>query len=251
MSTSAPAAANPDQVPPLSQAERVIDTFVAPTKTFVDIRRSASWWVPWLLTAIFGLALVYVIDSKVGMDKVAENQIQLSPKQAAKIEQLPPEQREKQMDLSAKITRDIAYAIPVTSLIVMAIIAAVLMATFTFGLGATLTFPQCLAISMYAWLPGIIKSLLVILTIFIGGGENFTFQNQLASNLGFLFDPNRSHFLYSVASSIDLFNIWILVLTGIGYSCVTRLKTSTCMGVVFGWWAVVTLGGSAIGSLFA
>ncbi len=251
MSTTASAVTNPDQVPPLSQAERVIDTFIAPSKTFTDIRRSASWLVPWLLTAIFGLALVYVIDSKIGMDKVAENQVQLSPKQAAKLEQLPPDQREKQMDLSAKITRNIAYAIPVTSLIVVVIMAAVLMATFKFGMGAAVTFGQCIAISMYAWLPGIIKSLLVMLTIFIGGGENFTFQNQLASNLGFLFDPTNSHFLYSVASSIDLFSIWILALTGLGYACVTRLKTSTCMAVVFGWWAVVTLGGSAIGSLFA
>jgi len=41
------------------------------------------------------------------------------------------------------------------------------------------------------------------------------------------------------------------VLTGIGYSCVTRVKRGTCMAAVFGWWAVVTLGGAAIGSLFA
>ncbi len=33
----------------LSQVERVIDTFVAPSKTFHDILRDASWWLPWLL----------------------------------------------------------------------------------------------------------------------------------------------------------------------------------------------------------
>ncbi len=129
--------------------------------------------------------------------------------------------------------------------------AAVLLATFKFGLGAELKFSQAYAISMYAWLPGCIKALLVILTVMISGGENFTFQNQLASNLGAFLDPKSSHFLYSVASSIDVFSIWILVLTGIGYQCVTRLKRGTCMAVVFGWWAVVTLGGAAIGSLFA
>jgi hypothetical protein len=251
MSTPASSAAFPDQVPALSQTERVIDSFVAPSKTFTDIRRNSSWWLPWLLSAIFGLALVYVIDHKIGMDKVTENQIQLSPKQAAKLEQLPPDQREKQLDISTKITRMVAYGSPILSLVIVGIMAAVLLATFKFGLGADLTFWQAFAISMYAWLPGIIKALLVMLTIFIGGGENFTFQNQLASNLGFLFDPGSSPFLYSVATSIDAFNIWILVLTGIGYSCVTRLKRGTCMGVVFGWWAVVTLVSSGIGSLFS
>jgi hypothetical protein len=182
---------------------------------------------------------------------VTENQLQLSPKQAAKVEALPPDQREKQMELSAKITSTIAYGFPIFKLVIIAVMAAVLLATFKFGFGGDLKFSQAFAISMYAWLPECVKALLIILTVSLSGGESFTFQNPLASNLGALLDPNSSHFLYSVASSIDVFNIWILVLTGIGYSCVTKLKRGTCMGVVFGWWAVVTLGGAAFGSLFA
>ena len=250
MSTPAPVAPFPSETPALSQVERVIDTFVAPSKTFTDIRRSATWWVPWLIGAIVGLALVYTIDKKVGMDKVVENQIQLSPKAAARIDQLPPDQRDAQIETQAKVTRDFSYGFSLIGLAILAIVAAVLMATFKFGLGAELTFGQAFAISNYAWLPGVIKALLVILTVSISGGENFTFQNQLASNLGAFLDPRGSHFLYAVASSIDVFSIWILVLTGIGYQCVTRLKRGTCMGVVFGWWAVYTLVTAAIGSLF-
>jgi hypothetical protein len=250
MSTPATSAGAPTEFPPLSEAERVVDTFVAPTKIFTDIRRNASWWVPWLLISIFGLAMVYVVDKKVGFDRAAENQVQLSPKATARLEQLTPEQRAQQMELSAKLTGRIAYASPVLTIVIAAVFAGVLLATFNFGLGAELKFSQCLAISMYAFLPGIIKAVLVIVSILIGGGENFSFQNQLASNLGFLFDPNSSHFLHSIASSIDLFNMWTLVLTGIGYSCLTRVKRGTCMGVVFGWWAVVTLVGAAVGSLF-
>jgi len=245
----APAGA-PAEATALSQIERVIDTFVAPTKTFTDIRRSAAWWLPWLLSAIAGLAMVSMIDKKVGMEKVAENQVAMSPKASARLEQLPPDQRANQMELSAKITRVVAYIYPLLSLVIVAVMAAVLLGTFKLGLGADVTFWQCYAISMYAFLPGIIKALLVMLTVQISGGENFTFQSQLASNLGALFDPNSAHFLWSVASSIDVFNLWILVLTGIGYSCVTRIKRGACMAVVFGWWAVVTLGGAAIGSLF-
>ena len=245
---SGPAIA-PAEVEALSETERVIDTFVAPAKTFNDIRRSTSWWLPWLIMAVAGLAMVYTVDRKVGMERVAENQIQLSPKQSARLDQLPPDKRAEQIEATAKITRYIAYASPATSLIAVAVIAAVVLGTFNFGFGANLNFWQCFAISMYAFLPGVVKALLVILTILIGGGENFSFQNQLASNLGGLVDPS-SHFLWSVASSIDFFSIWILVLTGIGYSCLTRVKRGTCMGVVFGWWAVVTLVAAGIGSLF-
>ena len=37
---------------PLSQVERVVDTFVAPTATFTDILRSTSWWLPFLLLVL-------------------------------------------------------------------------------------------------------------------------------------------------------------------------------------------------------
>ena len=57
MSSVSPAV--PVEQPPLSQVERVVDTFIAPRKTFTDIRRSTSWWVPWVLISIVGLALVF------------------------------------------------------------------------------------------------------------------------------------------------------------------------------------------------
>ena len=38
-----------EEVTGLSQVERVVDTFVAPSKTFADILRSTSWWLPFLI----------------------------------------------------------------------------------------------------------------------------------------------------------------------------------------------------------
>jgi len=174
----------------------------------------------------------------------------LSPKQAEKLDQLPPDQRAAQMQTIVKFNRVVAYIYPVVLLVVAAIIAAVLLGTFNFGFGAELTFNQCLAVTMYSWLPGILKALIAILAVSIGGAEGFTFQNPVASNLGALVDPS-SRFLYSVATSLDVFTIWVLVLAGIGYSCLTKVKRGTCMAVVFGWWLVVVLGGAGIAAIFA
>ncbi len=240
----------PLEQPPLSQVERVVDTFVAPSKTFSDIRRNASWWVPWILIAIASLAMVAVVDKKLGMEKVVENQLALSAKQAEKLDQLSPDQRAAQIQIIVKVNRAFAYAYPVIAVIIVAIIAAVLLGTFNFGFGAHLSFNQCMAISMYASLPGIIKALIAILAISVGGGGGLTFQSPVASNLGGLVDPS-SHFLYSIATSLDVFTIWILVLSGLGYACVAKLKTGTCMAVVFGWWAVVVLVGAGFAALFS
>jgi len=248
MVSAAPVA--PIEAKPLSEMERVVDTFIAPSKTFSDLRRSANWFVPWLLLAIASVALVVVVDQKLGMVKVVENQLAMQPRQAAQLEKLSPEQRASQMQTVIRFNRVIAYAYPVVIVIVLAIIAAVLLGSFNFGFGAELTFSQCLAVCMYASLPGILKVLIAILAIAVGGGEAFTFQNPVASNLSGLVDPS-SHFLYSIATSIDVFTIWTLVLTGIGISCLTKLKRGTCLGVVFGWWAILVLGGAALAAAFA
>lgn len=245
------ASAIPVDEKPLTETERVVDTFIAPTKTFTDIRRNARWIVPWILMSIVGLALVFVVDKKLTMETAYENQLRLSPKQMDKIDSLPADQKAKAMQLGANITRYFGYGSPILTLVFVGIMASVLMATFNFGFGAEVSFMQAMAISMYAFLPTIIRALIAMTLVGVGAAEGFTFQNQVASNLGGLVDPTSSHFLYSVLSAIDIFNIWVLILTGIGYSCVTRVKRGTCMAVVFGWWVVVTLVGAGIGALFA
>ena len=203
-----------------------------------------------MLGAIVGVGMVATVDKKVGMEKVSENRLALTPKQAAKLDQLPPDQRANQMEMAAKVTRYFAYGFPIFHLALVAIIAGVLLGTFNFGFGAELKFAQCYAVSMYAFLPVIIKALLASVIVLATGGEGFTFENPIASNLGTFVDPSAP-FLYSVASSIDVFTIWILVLTAIGYSCLTKVKRSTCYGVVFSWWVVNTLLWAGIAAAFS
>jgi hypothetical protein len=240
----------PLEPPALSEGERVIDTFVAPSKTFTDIRRSASWWVPFVLLSVVSIAMVFVVDKKLGMEKVVENQMALSPKQSEKLDALSPTDRASQIQTLVKVNRVVGYVYPVILVIIIAIMAGVLLGTFNFGFGARLTFNQCMAISMYASLTGIIKALIAILAISVGGGEGFTFQNPIASNLAALVDP-KSHFLYSIATSLDVFTIWAIILTGLGYACVTKVKRGTCMAVVFGWWAIVVLAGAGFSAAFS
>ena len=75
----------PEAAPPLSQGQRIINTFIAPSKTFADLRRDASWWLAFVLMSLVSLLFVYVVDQKIGFRKVAENQLQMSPKGAARM----------------------------------------------------------------------------------------------------------------------------------------------------------------------
>jgi len=54
-----------------------------------------------------------------------------------------------------------------------------------------------------------------------------------------------------VATAVDIFMIWTLVLTAIGFTCVSKVKSGTAYAIVFGWWAVLTLAGAALGAAFS
>src|SRR5271157_4570566 len=129
----AAAAVVPPQEPgPLSEGQRIVDTFFAPSKTFTDLRRNASWWAPFLIIAMVSLLFVYVVDQKVGFPKVVENLIQAQPKQAERIDNLPADQRQKVMRQQVVVTKIISYTFPIIALLVYAVFAAVLFATLKF-----------------------------------------------------------------------------------------------------------------------
>jgi hypothetical protein len=52
-------------------------------------------------------------------------------------------------------------------------------------------------------------------------------------------------------SSLDIFLVWTLILTAIGFTCVSKVKRGISFAIVFGWWILFTLIGAAIGAAFA
>src|SRR5882762_5062232 len=210
----------PAQAAPLSEAARIVNTFIAPSKTFTDLRRSAAWWAPFLLMVIVSIVFVSIAGQKV--------------------------------NIREKFTKGIAYAFPVLQLIGLLIIAAILFGTFKLVGGADASFKVSLAIVVYASLPGLIKVLLAIASLLAGASaDSFTFQNPIGSNIGYYLNPADSPFLYSLGSSFDVFMLWTLALTAIGFTCVSKVKKGTAFAIVFGWWLLVVLIGAGAAAAFS
>jgi hypothetical protein len=237
---------------PLSEGQRVAYTFFAPSKVFTDLRRSASWWAPFLISALTSMMFVYVVDQRVGFRKVVENQIRIQPKQADRLERLPADQRETAMRQQTGFWRVFSYAGFLVGLIFYTVIASVFFATFKFAVSADIRFKTMFALVVYAWLPAVFVSLLAIISLLAGvSSDGFMIQNPAATNLGAFVDPTSSPVLYALLSSIDLFTIWTLILMAIGVTCVSKVKRSTAFAVVLGWygfWVLIKLGLAAASS---
>jgi hypothetical protein len=235
----------PPESEALSPVDRVISVFFSPSKLFADLRRDPSWWVAWVLISVFVLLFMFAIQKQVGFDQVTKNEIAANTKNAERFEKLTPEQRDQQLVIAEKFTKYFSYGSPITILIIAALVAAVLLGTFNFGMGTDISFGVALAIVLWAWVPGILKSLLAAISLFAGADpEGFNIRNPAATNLGFFVSRTDYPVLHSIASSIDIFAIWSLILMGIGFAAVSKVKRSTAISVLAGWYILITLIGA-------
>jgi hypothetical protein len=238
--------------PGLTQTQRVIYTFTSPSKTFNDIKRSTSWWLPFLLTILCIYLLFAAITVKVTWPQVAENNIKMNQKQADQMDKLPPEQRASQLKIAAYFTEGVYAGSPILALIGQAIVAGVLLATINFGFGGKAKFWEVFAVGWYAGLPGIIKLILGTVALFVGmEPETFKLNNFDGTNVGYYLNQQETpKALYALATSIDALTIWSLALTAIGLSIVAGTKRSAGYIAVFGWWILVILVGAGIAAAF-
>jgi hypothetical protein len=224
----------------LSQVERVVDTFIAPTKTFTDILRSTTWWLPFLLGSIVSYGLMAGIAQKVGWSQLTDNQIQSSPASQAQLASATPEQGIK---IRSMMTASFKYgfaAAPVINLLYLLVISVVFWPTLNFVFAGKATFGQVFSVMTYAFLPEAIKALIATGVLYIGtSAENFTADNMLGTSPGYYISNPGA--LKVFLTSLDIFTIWAMVLMALGLAIVGKTKKSSAFITVFGWWILIVL----------
>lgn len=232
--------------PGLSEPQRLVNVFIAPRKTFTDLQRNSSWWVPWLISAVFTLIFSIVAVQKIDMGRFVQEQIDRSPRAQKRLENLTPSQRAQGMAIQATITKFSFYAAPVIALVVGLIVAAVLMAVYNFILGAEVPFPRAMAVVFYAGLPAILGTILLIISFLASSDPNTIdiTRNPMPTNAGFFLDPDGNAVLYGLASAVDIFKIWWVALLGLGFSAASSNKkpnTATSITTAFVCYGIVVL----------
>jgi hypothetical protein len=227
---------------PLSEGQRIVDTFVAPSKTFTDLLRSSSWWGPLVIMIVVSIAFSFTVQTKVGWERVAENNIHQNPKQEERLAQTPPDQLATAKAIAAKVTAIIAYCFPVLILIFTAITVLLVWATVNFGFAGTAKFGQVFAVYMYAGLVFNLKFLLAVIALFAGvAPDSFLMNNPVGTNIGYYLSSDLPHMLVTYAMHLDVFEIWSVILSVLGVAIVAKVSRGKAAAAVVGWWLVLVL----------
>jgi len=234
----------------MGEFSRIVGVFFEPKNTFADIAQRPSWLIPMILVILSAIGGTVAISQRIGWERILRQQNEAS----ARVQQMTPEQREQATALQMKLAPAIAYGGSVVGVPIYCVIVAAVLLGITAIMSAGLRFKQVFAVVAWGGLPRVIAAILTIVVVFLKNPDDFNIRNPLAFNVGAFMDPNSgSKFVYSLASSLDLFSIWTILLlaTGLKAAAGKKLTFTGALVAVVTPWALMVLCTSALAGAFS
>jgi hypothetical protein len=202
----------------------VIGVFTSPRETFQDIGQRPGWIVPMLIVLLVSLTANVLIGQRVGWERIVRQSIEKS----SSTQNLSAEQVQQAVDRGTKFASYGSFgAILIGVPLVTALMAAVLMGSVSL-FGGKSTFKQAFSVCAHAGLVGVIGALFMIIVLYAKPPDEFDVQRPTAFNVGAFLNPETTgKALMSIATSIDAFTIWTIVLLAIGFSAISGKKSFT------------------------
>ncbi len=243
--------------PAMGLGARLVGVLFSPGATFADIaRRPKGWWLPLILLIGVSLAGTLLIAPKLDVDGAVQQTM-------AQLEKRNPNMTDEQRERTAGVirgqmefmTRRAGRWIAPFVVVIPFFFVPLLWHGMSAMWGKAGSYKAVLTAYGHIQIVQVVKGVLVLIV----GSTKQTIDIQrvnhlLKSSLGAFLDPETaSKPLLALASNIDVFELWAVVLGCIALPRVTRLTPKGAAAVVIGiWllWVLIQTGGAALGAMF-
>jgi hypothetical protein len=240
MESSQFSSALPTEEPEMSAAGKLFGAIFSPGEAFAAIARKPDFFTPLATLIAASVALNETMLAKIGPNQLMRNIIESS----GRAKNMTPDQLDQAVAQGARIFAIFGrlsefLAVPIILLIVAG--AALLIVNTIFG--GEITFRTAFSIAAYADMPAVLACIIGFAMIFFGDPTHFNPQSFLPTSPAFFMDPRQtSKPLFALASSLDIFTFWFMILLGLGLSAATRkkVKPAPIFLAFLGCWAVLT-----------
>jgi hypothetical protein len=232
----------------MSEMGRLVGVIWEPKPVFEDLAERPRFWVPLILLTVLSVAFLLVFGQRVGFESTIRRQLESN----SRLQQMPAEQRAALIEQSAGWASKTAYAGGAVGVAVSTLLVAViLLGSFNLLGGAKLRFRQAFSITCYSFIPSAISTVGTFIVMLLKDPADFDLKNPLPVHLGAFLDPQTTaKWLYSLASSFNVFTIWMMLLMALGFSVAAKKMTfGKALTLVALPWAVVVLIGAAIAGI--
>ena len=213
--------------------QRITGTFLSPRAVFEDAVSRTSWLPLLVLMCIISLGFSLLTISKVQEFFQINMQTQMQTVPGSP-------------DLTAMMLNTMTITSVVgaaLSPIIFCLLAAVLLKLCNAFVGEKTPYRQFFAVSVYAYLPMLIASVLTSIIISLTPAANFA---EVSTGLYLFFPPGSTGFAASLARKIDPFYLWSIFLLALGGAVLSQAKVKSYAIFMFSIWALFALGSSIL-----
>jgi hypothetical protein len=220
--------------------QNLVDMYFSPREAFTRILPAPRILVPLVAYVLIVLGFTGVWMSKMDPHEFMKTQIEESPR----ADQMSAEQKAQIIETQAKFMGVAGWVIgPVFIALMLVVISAVLMFVYRFFYAGEVSFKQSLAVVIWTFLAVSIVSVPVTLAVLaLKGDWNIDPNQAVMANLGLLLDKSTAAKpLWALATSIDVFVLWMVFLMAVGFGVACRKSTSSAIWGVGTAWALIVL----------
>jgi len=241
---------------PQNLFSRLIGVWFSPGETFAEIGRSPRWLIPLLLLMILSATGLHVMTERYGREKLARERMEMVVNSGW----IPQDRVDEMMQQAtspaalnrAKFTEALSAGF---GILVIVLITAGLFKLYSLMMGYENRFKPLLSVTIYAFLAvSILSTLVLIATVYLKDPSDIDPINPMSSNLGAVLamaGVELPKFVMGLASFVDVFGIWRLVLLAIGCATVTRkMKAGTAAIFLVILYVIGALVGASMTSMF-
>ena len=231
---SHPTNVEPEQAPQ-NLISRLIGVWFSPGEAFTEIGRAPRILIPALLLFVLAGATSYLVIDRYGYENVVRKQMESMVNAGwitqDKADELIREELAPSKVSAGKIQSGVIGAVWI---VVLLTIMAGLFKAFTLMMGRGNRFKQIYSVTAYAYLATtLISTVVTLILIYLKDPADLDIYNPVASNLGAILPmmvEDLPKFVLGLASFVDVFVIWNLILLAIGYAAIThKMKTGTAV----------------------
>jgi hypothetical protein len=250
-------AAGTDDVPPMSEGEKISSVFYEPARVFQELRLRPYWGTAFLIIALSVAIYQFAYTQRIGAETLALATIDKTVEGGF----IPAERAAEMRERTAADARQpfSKFSGAVNSIVGVFVILAILAGLYMLGVlvsGARIKFWQAFSVAVFAALPVmLLQNLISLLLLYLKSPDDIDpikGQRGLArADLGVLFNPAEHPYLFVLGSSIGLFTLYGIWLTATGLRHSGEKVTSgTAWAISIGLWVFGLLLGLGAAALF-
>lgn len=228
--------------------QRIAGVFFAPVETFADIARKPDIVVPLLLIIIISYIGTVLVMPHLDLDAMIAQQAEMMKKQNPN---LGDNDIERMGRITKSMTKVMGYIGPMLIIVGYLIIALVVWGACRM-MGGQGDFKQAFSATLYAHFPRVVLGIITAIVVMARGMvDPMTMATVVKSSPAFLVDMKTNPVLFALLGSLEIFQIWTVILLIIGFAALSKLSKAKTAAIVISLWVVmlvVKIGFAALGA---